>query len=196
MAGLQLDRRQAFRAPREASVCRPGRTLVGVVAQPVGATVRAAHALCLRGVEVALADHPGGLVAGELQRGGGGQELHQRGRIAIARGTTVSFLHRFGECFGADTQRDRKRHRDWRATARRAAAAPSIRERLRWHRAALCSVRMAQSSERSGCDPPYGFAWAVLLARQRRAHEHRRLAARQGGARRSAWRATTGSRCR
>jgi hypothetical protein len=60
-------------------VCRPGRTLVGGVAQPVGAAVGAAHALCLGGVEVTLADHPGGLVAGELQRGGGGQELHQQG---------------------------------------------------------------------------------------------------------------------
>jgi hypothetical protein len=60
-------------------VCRRGRTLVGVVAQTVGATVGAAHALCLRGVEVALADHPGGLVAGELQRGGSGRELHQQG---------------------------------------------------------------------------------------------------------------------
>jgi hypothetical protein len=60
-------------------VCRPGRTLVGVVAQPVGAAVGAAHALCLGGVEVALADHPGGLVAGALQRGGGGQELHRQG---------------------------------------------------------------------------------------------------------------------
>jgi hypothetical protein len=79
VAALQLDRRQTFRAPREASVCRRGRTLVGVVAQTVGATVGAAHALCLRGVEVALADHPGGLVAGELQRGGGGRELHQQG---------------------------------------------------------------------------------------------------------------------
>jgi len=74
---------------------RPGRTLVGVVAQAVSATVRAAHALCLRGVEVALADHPGGLVAGELQRGGGGRELHRQGGSRSLRNTTISFLHRF-----------------------------------------------------------------------------------------------------
>ena len=59
-------------------MCRPG-TLVGGEAQPVGAAVGAAHALCLGGVEVALADHPGGRVAGDLQRGGGGRELHQQG---------------------------------------------------------------------------------------------------------------------
>jgi hypothetical protein len=87
-------------------VCRPGRTLVGVVAQPVGAAVGAAHALCLGGVEVTLADHPGGQVAGELQRGGGGRELHQQGGSGSleAHDAICSFLHRFRECFRADTR--------------------------------------------------------------------------------------------
>jgi hypothetical protein len=99
VAALQLDRCQTFRAPREASVCRPGRTLIGVVAQTVGATVGAAHALCLRGVEVALADHPGGLVAGELQRGGGGQELHQRGGSRSLEERDVIVLARVWRAF-------------------------------------------------------------------------------------------------
>jgi hypothetical protein len=94
-AALQLDRRQTFRAPCETSVCRPGRTLVGVVAQTVAVTVGAAHALCLRGVEVALADHPGGLVAAELQRGGGGQSFISRADRDRSENTTISFLQRF-----------------------------------------------------------------------------------------------------
>ena len=93
--------------------------LVGVVAQSVGAAVGAAHALCLGGVEVALADDPGGLVAGELERGGGGQELHQPGGFALFDDTTLSFLHRFGERFRADTQCDKKQRRHYGSTASR-----------------------------------------------------------------------------
>jgi hypothetical protein len=123
-------------------VCRPGRTLVGGVAQTVGAAVGAAHALCLGGVEVALADHPGGLVAGELQRGGGGRELHQQGgsraleehdRIVLAQVWPV-FPCRHGMRGAASPLR---------STARRAAAAPSISGRLHWRRAHACFGRAA-----------------------------------------------------
>jgi hypothetical protein len=103
-------------------VCRPGRTLVGVVAQALGAAVGAAHALCLDGVEVALADHPGGLVAGELQRGGADKSFLGRADRDRSRNTTISFLHKFGERFCADTRCDRER-RPLRIDGERAAAA-------------------------------------------------------------------------
>ena len=104
-------------------MCRPGRTLVGVVAQAVGAAVGAAHALCLGGVEVALADHPGGLVAGELQRGGGGQELHRQGGSRSLENMTIAFLHKFGERFRADTRDATGSSAHCGSTARRATAA-------------------------------------------------------------------------
>ena len=64
-----------------------------------------------------------GAIAGELQRDGGGQELHQQGGSRSLEEHDRIVLAQVGERFGADMRCNREQRRHCGSTARRAAAA-------------------------------------------------------------------------